>query len=294
MPDIPLTGRIEISRADEDRIETIILAVVDPSGSDIGELEFSGNATSGLRGRVIDGTDATECVHLHLEADREEQRMTIRLNASIDRPYDARAMRAAVRLLAACARPNILEMRLPSGLRLGGQPLDADEPIAGPGFSELLDDLTLVEWAARKSPKVGPLLSDDDLRAIALGTRLVSGGYIDGTWDATSIDMRQDATEEALAVYSSPQFRLAYTERVPFSVTIAGQEYTLGQGRLMVLETAQLSPEHEEWRRSGVPAGATVRLVPGSSNKVRLFMLGDNQPIPDFGTAEPVSAENAA
>lgn len=288
MPDVPLAGRIEVSPADQDAFGTIYAAILDPADVELVELEFTGPSTAGQRGRRIDATDETGCVHLFLQADRHTNTIDINLNASIDRPYDARAMRAAVRFLSRCARPNSIRVRLPSGTTLAQALLLDDHPMAEPGFARLLDDLTYVEWAARKHPKVGPVLSDDDMRAIALGARLASGGFITGTWDTTTFNMNDDASAESLDVYSQPEFRVAWTEQEPFSVRIAGQEYRLGGGRLNVLETAQLAPEHAEWRQTGVPPGAAVRLVPGASNAIRLFMIGEDQPVPRMATAEPI------
>jgi hypothetical protein len=291
--DVALTGRIEIGPADGDATETIVLAVVDPQGRQLAELEFTGPSTAGQRGRLIDATDATGFVHLQFEADRQERRINLRLNASVDAPYDARDMRSAVRFLAVSAQPNTLEIRSSSGQKLGSEPLIAEEPMASPGYARMLDDLTFVEWAAGKSPKVGPILSDEDLKQLAMGRRLISGGFVTTTWETAEINILSDAPEEARAVYGGLEFRLARTEDGPFVVTIAGNEYPLGSRRLIVMETAQLAPEHEELRGVGVPAGTTVRVVPGSSNAVRLWVLSADAPIPDLGIVEPVASEEA-
>ncbi|MEP7379138.1 MAG: hypothetical protein ABI725_06185 [Chloroflexota bacterium] len=291
LPDVPLTGRIEIGPADPDATETIILAVVDPHGTQLAELEFSGPSTAGLRGRLIDATDATGFVHLHFEADRQDRRMNLQLNVRIDGPYDARTLRSAIRFLAESAQPNTLEIKLLSGERLGSEPLTAEAPIASPGYARMLDDLTFVEWAARKSPKVGPVLSDEDLKQLAIGRLLVNGGFVTTTWESAEITVLADAPEEARVVYQGPEFRLARTEDGPFAVTIGGNEYPLGARRLIVMETAQLAPEHEDFRHNGVPAGSTVRVVPGSSNAVRLWILSADAPVPDLGLAEPVESE---
>lgn len=283
--------RIEIGPAEPDRIEEVVLVVIDPSGLDMAELRFTGTATAGTRGKILDAADSTGSVRIHFVVDRQEQRATINFTTTIDNPFEPAEMRKAVRFLEALVAPNRLEVRVPDGPTLDIGPMQATDSLASPGFGRLLDDLTLVQWAAGRSHHVGPELTRDDARAIGLGSKLVRGQPISGTWDSMNFDLRDDLPETQRAVYAQQEFRLAYTSRDPFTVTIAGHDYRLGRGRLVAIESAKLAPELEDWLGGSIPAGATIRVVPAVSNVIQLWLLGDDVNLSIFASAEPVDRD---
>lgn len=171
-------------------------------------------------------------------------------------------------------KPNMLEIRHADGEWLGRVNLEQEEPLVSNGLPDMVDDLALVQWASRMTRKVSPQLGRNDIQALTLASELLRRGPVDVGWDELTIVLRADAAEAVRRGLLGEGLTFELRAREPHIAGIDGVAYPVGSGTWLEIQSAVLEPGHEDWREAGaIPAGATVRLVPGRTRVARAMLL---------------------
>jgi hypothetical protein len=250
------------------------LAVLDPSDSTLAELPITLRATSrGLRGAVLNGADSTGILSVKVTSDVPDHRLSITLTTRAQ-PYVPDEMRRLVGFLAVLVKPNTVALRDAKGTDVGGSPIDAEEPFVEAYVPQLVDDLALVQWAARMSRKVGPDFSRDDLASLATGAALLRGVRLEMPWERMTVVVGKDALSALRRAALDGDFDCVLTTTTPHRVTIEGVLYPVGRGQRMEIVAARLEACDPAWTAQGViPDGAEVTLVPGSTNRAFISLI---------------------
>lgn len=270
-------GAVELrpSRPSETPVE-VAFAVLDPTGRSLGEVPLSLRAKSrGARGAIFTGTDRSGVMAVELTLDAIDGSLGVEVRARAISYYPAE-LRPAVAVLANMVKPNALEIRHADGERFGRVDLEREEPLVSTGLPDMVDDLSLVQWASRMTRKVSPSLGHDDIQALTFASELLRRGPVDVGWDELTIVLRADAAEEVRRSLLGEGLTFELSASEPHMATIDGVCYPIGSGTWMEIQSAVLEPGHDDWREAGViPAGATVRLVPGKTRAAKTMLLND-------------------
>lgn len=254
----------------------VVLAVRDPGGRTLGEVPMTLVATGrGTRGAIFTGADRSGVMAITLMLDAAERSMALEVSVNAVSYYPAELRPAAV-VLTSMVAPNVLEILDADGDRLGRVDLEPTEPLVNKGLAEMVDDLALVQWASRMTRKVSPELGPDDVRELIFASELLRNGPVDIEWNELNIVLRDDASETVRRglLIDGLTFELRAGE--PHLAVIDGTTYPIGRGTWTQVASAVLEPGHEEWRQAGsIPAGATVRLVPGQTREAKAMLLND-------------------
>jgi hypothetical protein len=251
-----------------------LLAVLDPSDSTLAELPITLRATSrGLRGAVLDGADSTGILSVRVTSDVPDHRLSIQLTTRAQ-PYFPDQMRHLVGFLAVLVKPNTVVVRDANGTELGRSPLESEEPLVEAYVPQLVDDLALVQWAARMSRKVGPDFSHGDLASLATGAALLRGARLEMPWERMTVVAGPDTPPAIRRAALVGDFDCVLTTMAPHLVTIEGVIYPVGRGQRMEIVAARLAAPDPAWIAQGViPDGADVTLVPGSTNQAFISLI---------------------
>jgi hypothetical protein len=271
-------ARIEISPRPPSRTLVLFLRLKSPDDRLLAELALRMSPTSsGRKGAMLEGQDRTGCLTVSMVyAPGESGSFSARFHP--DRPYGAFEMRALARFLAALVPPNHLSLADADGqefARASGFQSELSEE--APAFAALMEDVILIQWAAAMTRDVGPVFAPRDLRAIEVASALLRGEEVATTWDSLTLELTDDASEEARQLLAREGVPLFAVVAKPHVARIGGVGYPIGRGVEYKLASFTLAPEHDDWRANGIPPGVDVRLVPGDDATMQMRLASEEQ-----------------
>lgn len=143
-----------------------------------------------------------------------------------------------------------------------------------PGFTVLIEDLVLVQWASGITRKVGPVLTIEDAQAIRIASLLVRGEPIALTWKTFALELDDDASEDIRRRLLTDGLNFRLQTPQPHVAVIDGVSYPVGKGMEVAMTSAKLGPGHDDWRAAEIiPAGVAVELVPGESDQAEARLI---------------------
>lgn len=257
---------------------TLLARAKGPDGRLAAELPIKLTSMSrGQLGGIFEGKDRTGCLSISMTyAPGQSAPFTLRFRA--DHPYSAFDMRVLARFLSETQSPNTFAIADEQGTEFAHAELSEPElSVGAPQLAELMDDLVLIQWAAGTTRDVGPDYTPADLASAAMAAALLRGEEVSAAWNSITLDLADDAPEEMRALFLLSDRRLQAVVAKPHIAKIGGIAYNIGRGMAFDLATVNLAPEHEEWRATGVPAGVSVRLVPGSDPTMKVRLASEEQ-----------------
>ena len=252
---------------------TFIFACIDAAGSTLAELPVDLHIVSrGRRGAILEGRDRTDVLSATVTVDATERKFNVSFSVE-SAPFYPHEMVSLARFLSSFAGPNCVEIRASDGSRLGLPAPASEEPLAHPGFAELVADLALIQWASRVNRKVGPEFTLDDARAIALGAMLLRGERVEVSWAGVEVELSPATPADYRQQMLAGEFPFWLETHEPVEVKAAGVSYVLGRGYRLHCLSAVLDLVPDEWARTGIiPDGAHLKFRPGSSNVAYLTL----------------------
>jgi hypothetical protein len=263
-----------------DVVHPTVLEVVSPTGRVLSGVEISLRlSSSGAVGAIFSGTDPSGWLATTWEVSAQSRTGSFEISVRASEYFPA-AVHPVAQLLTHAVRPNRLRLVTTTGEVLAEAPIPSESPLIGAEYTSLIEDLALIQWASRTIRKVPVRLGPQDLREVAAGAAVLRGEVLEASWNSVSIKLAPDAAEDARRDLATRRLSLDLGTDAPYVAEIAGAEYQLGAGVQTHLESAVLAPEFEEMRAAGiVPAGAQVRMVPGTSRVARISLVS-SAPLP--------------
>jgi hypothetical protein len=283
---------LELLPSDFGNVEGVaILEVVGPSGRVLAGVPLTLTLKSrGEIGAIFEGSDRTGWLQStwELNSTAGTGQFEFRVRSQDYFPGD---LLHVVRLLEVVAHPNVLRLVTEAGAPFASAQIPEGVHFADAGFTSLVEDLAQIQWASRTIRKISPDLTDEDLREAAAASALLRGETVTGTWNSISLQLSFEAGEEARRELATERLFMDLGGNGPYVAEISGMEYGIGAGLRTHLESAELAPEHADMRDAGiVPAGARIRMVPGSSRVCTTTLVNDAEEQPG-ATAEVLSAD---
>lgn len=261
------------------RSAKFVVAVSAPDGTAKATVPVTGVvASSGQRGSILELQDVSGSLRVLLTLDFVDRKLTTNFRYEVGDAYYPAQLRPVMALLVEVAPPNRLQLRTADGHVAADQAIDETySDTSHRRFLRLLDDLALIQWAARQYERVGVELGEIDLEEVWMATELIRGLQLRSTWRDATFTLSNDAPRETRQLWTKDGFRLAVSTQEPYVARIDGCEYRLGRGVVWEVDSATMAPEHEEWRVGGPPPGAQVRVVPKDSNVLRRWLLTEDR-----------------
>ncbi|MFN8521131.1 MAG: hypothetical protein U0667_17480 [Chloroflexota bacterium] len=243
--------------------------------------------TQGLAGVVWDGADRSGLLSTALIVNGRTRTGSVKLRLSAFDSYVPTEVWPLVRFLSVLRRPNRLALLSAERQVISTSDETPVEPWVDPWLEQLVEALVLIQLTAHSPGPVPIDLSDRDVRDVLTAARLLRGEVVEGTWDRITLGVADSAPFEVRAQLLTTGGDAKVVTHDARTIEIGGVEYSLGKRTRTVYESVRVGgptratptgivvdPVPIQWYEAGaVPAGASIALVPGSTDACRLSLV---------------------
>ena len=248
----------------------ISIAVVDPAGRTISSVPLTfRERTSGVKGSELTGGDATGSLTMRLRGNVATRHFSSHFDFSAADDVLPGQLLPVLKLIAAMAPPNTVELRSPDGKVFAGAEASVSARVAD-AVVELYEALARVQQGTGVYFPIPRSLSQDDLREITRADRLLRGETVTGKWTESRVTMVVTEAPAALAEWIVLNEAVAAQYVInDYRVEIAGRTCTLPPVEV-TMRSALLANQDELEAALPLQPGVELEavLVPGRSREV--------------------------
>jgi hypothetical protein len=270
----------------EDVVRTMILTTEEPGGSRLTELAMDFRRTNiGKRGSIWEATDHTGTLTAVLTTNVEEKRITVNLRVRAVETFYPREMVPVMRFLDTFVAPNLVAIYAADGSRISELTESPTERWVEPFMPRLVAGLALLQDRTGMMRRVRPGTTIQQFNDVMTAVELLDGRPIEATWEQLVMVVNDNPLPEGVSIFDD-DFPLTLIPNDPHTVLFDGITYPIGRVRVdyrarlggvarRTQDGVTVDPVSDEWRAaSTVPSGTEVVMVPGSTDKAPIRLVG--------------------
>ena len=255
----------------ESRELLVVLQIRDHDSSIVAQLPLNLiDQSSGHRGAILTFTDTSKAVTAAIQLDSEASRLDLNYEFHQPNEYNPATLLPAVLLIASLEQGNQMT------IVIDGQILGSGVPQFSPtlvqqarGFAHFLEALTFLQLSTGVYFDIQRDLTDDEIKGIYTGVRLLRGEVLQGTWTSCNIDIDR----EGYAMLQSAGFGGPHPFRVVRYMSVVVHDFQIPIGHVVyeMPSSAVSTPELDLTQEPADFVGVTF--VPAEDNTMSWWLL---------------------